>query len=84
MLTLLKIMSHDKTEQRTDADMFQSNELNEIQIFDRFGKLLETMKYYDRGWDGTSNGVDMPTSDYWFKVVRQNGDVHYGHFTLKR
>lgn len=56
----------------------------EIQIFDRYGKLLETMSYYDRGWDGTSNGIEMPTSDYWFRVVRQNGRVHHGHFTLKR
>ncbi len=56
----------------------------EIQIFDRYGKLLETMSYFDRGWDGTSNGIEMPTADYWFRVVRQSGKVHYGHFTLKR
>ncbi|RZN74760.1 MAG: T9SS type B sorting domain-containing protein [Winogradskyella sp.] len=56
----------------------------EIQIFNRYGKLLETMSDYDRGWDGTSDGVKMPTSDYWFRVVRQNGKVHHGHFTLKR
>ncbi len=56
----------------------------QIQIFNRYGRLLETMSYYDRGWDGTSDGVEMPTSDYWFRVVRQNGKIHYGHFTLKR
>ena len=55
-----------------------------IQIFDRYGKLLKTMSYFDRGWDGTYNGIEMPTSDYWFRVVRQNGDIHLGHFTLKR
>ncbi|RNC84995.1 MAG: PKD domain-containing protein [Winogradskyella sp.] len=56
----------------------------DIAIFDRFGKLLSKLKYYDRGWDGTFNGAKMPNSDYWFRVVRENGDVRYGHFTLKR
>ncbi|MCC1484082.1 T9SS type B sorting domain-containing protein [Winogradskyella immobilis] len=56
----------------------------EISIFDRYGKLLTTFDFKDRGWDGTFNGQPMPTSDYWFRVVRNNGNVHYGHFTLKR
>ncbi|WP_411767761.1 T9SS type B sorting domain-containing protein [Winogradskyella sp. A3E31] len=56
----------------------------EIEIYDRYGKLLHTMLFYDRGWDGNYNGTPMPTSDYWFKVVRSNGNTHFGHFTLKR
>ena len=56
----------------------------DIYVYDRYGKLLSHLKHYDIGWDGTFNGMDMPTSDYWFRVVRENGDVYYGHFTLKR
>ena len=56
----------------------------DIVIYDRYGKLLSKLKYYDLGWDGTFNGTPMPTSDYWFTVIRENGDMHYGHFTLKR
>ncbi|MEM9680122.1 MAG: T9SS type B sorting domain-containing protein, partial [Bacteroidota bacterium] len=56
----------------------------DITIYDRYGKLLYNMNYTDRGWDGTHNGMDMPTNDYWFRVVRESGKVHHGHFTLKR
>ncbi|MEM9680794.1 MAG: T9SS type B sorting domain-containing protein, partial [Bacteroidota bacterium] len=55
-----------------------------ITIYDRYGKLLHNMSYTDRGWDGTHNGMNMPTNDYWFRVIRESGKVHYGHFTLKR
>lgn len=55
-----------------------------ITIFDRYGKRLASLRYFDLGWDGTFNGMDMPSSDYWFQVEREDGRTHYGHFTLKR
>ncbi len=36
-------------------------------IFDRFGKLLKQLND-NGGWDGTFNGRDMPSSDYWFRL----------------
>lgn len=56
----------------------------EVLIFDRYGKLLKTFFGDSIGWDGTSNGVLLPSSDYWFIVKRENGKIHRGHFTLKR
>ena len=56
----------------------------EIYIYDRYGKMLASLDYDDRGWDGRINGKLLPTSDYWFRVIRENGQVHNGHFTLKR
>ncbi|MBC8883854.1 T9SS type B sorting domain-containing protein [Flavobacterium piscinae] len=56
----------------------------EVLIFDRYGKLLKTFFGNSIGWDGTSNGVLLPSSDYWFIVKRENGKIHKGHFTLKR
>lgn len=56
----------------------------EVFIFNRYGKQLAQLKANDKGWDGTYNGMPLPTSDYWFRVVRSNGKTHYGHFTLKR
>lgn len=55
-----------------------------INIYDRFGKLIATVDPEGLGWDGTFNGIDAPSSDYWYRVERINGRSHTGHFTLKR
>lgn len=58
-----------------------------IHIFDRYGKLLKELGHNSSGWDGTYNGNNMPTGDYWYvATVMQNGktfDVK-GHFALRR
>lgn len=60
--------------------------IQSIQVFDRFGKIiaiLNNSNYYR--WDGTyQDGVALPTSDYWFRVVFNSGRIDTGHFTLKR
>lgn len=56
----------------------------EVYILNRYGRIMARLDYDDRGWDGTYKGVQLPSNDYWFRAVRNNGDVHYGHFTLKR
>ncbi|MEX0275517.1 MAG: T9SS type B sorting domain-containing protein, partial [Flavobacteriaceae bacterium] len=38
-----------------------------IYIFDRYGKLLKQLDDAT-GWDGTFNGRDLPSSDYWFRL----------------
>jgi len=58
-----------------------------VYIFDRYGKLLKTLTHTSIGWDGTFNGQNMPSGDYWFvaKVIQNDEafDVK-GHFALKR
>lgn len=58
-----------------------------VYIYNRHGKLLKTLPHTVLGWDGTFNGENMPSDDYWFvaKVV-QDGDAFdvKGHFALKR
>jgi len=61
---------------------FQAN--SSIFIFDRYGKLLKELDPLSVGWDGTYNGENMPTSDYWFKVILEDGRTFTSHFTLKR
>ena len=39
-----------------------------IYIFDRFGKLLKQISPSGQGWDGTYNGAQLPSSDYWFTL----------------
>lgn len=55
-----------------------------ILIYDRYGKLLKNLKTSGSTWDGAYNGRDMPTSDYWFEIVFEDGFTKTGHFTLKR
>ncbi len=58
-----------------------------VYIYNRLGKLLKTLPYSSPGWDGTYNGENMPTDDYWFvaNIVQNGNDFEIkGHFTLKR
>lgn len=61
---------------------FQSQ--STIYIFDRYGKLLKELDPLSIGWDGTYNGYNMPSSDYWFSVRLEDGRTFKSHFTLKR
>jgi len=57
----------------------------EVTIYDRYGKLIKKIDPRSKGWDGTLNGLPLPTSDYWFVVNRPSINKQYkGHFTLKR
>jgi gliding motility-associated-like protein len=55
-----------------------------VDIFDRFGKFIIRLKGGETGWDGTYNGQNVVSTDYWFVVTRQDGKVYRGHFSLKR
>lgn len=64
---------------------FSENEPNlTIKIFDRYGKFLKQLGANSIGWDGKYLGKDLPSSDYWFVVTRENGKEYKGHFSLKR
>ncbi|MEZ4838068.1 T9SS type B sorting domain-containing protein [Flavobacterium sp.] len=55
-----------------------------IKIFDRHGKFIKQLSANSEGWDGTFVGSHLPSSDYWFVVIRENGKEYRGHFSLKR
>ncbi len=64
--------------------------ISQIYIFDRFGKLLKQLDPDGIGWDGTYNGNQLPSTDYWFKIIYIEGGVtgiqkeFRAHFSLKR
>ncbi|WGK64305.1 T9SS type B sorting domain-containing protein [Croceiramulus getboli] len=60
-----------------EPDMF-------IYIFDRYGKLIKQLDPLSEGWDGTYNGRNLPSTDYWFLVEREDGRSFRGHFSLVR
>ena len=60
-----------------------------ILIFDRYGKLLKQISPSGPGWDGTYNGAQLPSSDYWFTLdytdpTTGNPEILRAHFSLKR
>lgn len=56
-----------------------------IYIFNRYGKLIKQwIPYLNQGWDGTFNGVPLPSDDYWFTLKLEDGREAKGHFSLKR
>lgn len=56
----------------------------QIQIYNRFGHLLASFSPNDIGWDGIFNGRRLPSSNYWFLLLFEDGREFNGHFALKR
>lgn len=57
-----------------------------IHIFDRYGKLVETLTSNSPGWNGFYNGSLMPVSDYWYLAKVKKGNKSFevkGHFSLR-
>jgi gliding motility-associated-like protein len=56
-----------------------------LKIFDRYGKLIKELTPGSTGWDGTFNGQELPSSDYWFVLkLDPTSPEKRGHFSLKR
>uniref|UniRef100_UPI0040496406 T9SS type B sorting domain-containing protein n=1 Tax=Flavobacterium sp. TaxID=239 RepID=UPI0040496406 len=60
-----------------------------LYIFDRYGKLVKQLSVMDtaQGWDGTFNGEQLPSTDYWFTLDFDEGTQRRqfkSHFSLKR
>lgn len=54
-----------------------------IMVFDRYGKLLQQLQP-GQGWNGTSQGMAMPSGTYWYKVQVTGLPALKGYFLLKR
>jgi len=63
---------------------YKNLQIERVEIFDRFGKILHVVVLKSNGWDGTYKGKPLPSSDYWFKAFLSDGGIFKGHFTLKR
>lgn len=59
-----------------------------VSVFDRYGKLIKQLNAKNGSWDGTFNGQQLATSDYWFVVelIENSGNIrtYRGHFSLIR
>ena len=68
-----------------NAIFFPSAQIN---IFNRFGKVVAQIDVDDEGWDGSYAGKILPSDDYWFSIilVDRNGIARErkGNFSLLR
>jgi gliding motility-associated-like protein len=55
-----------------------------VLIYDRYGKVITGFGGSSAGWDGTLNGSQLPSSDYWFVITLEDGKTVKGHFALIR
>lgn len=55
-----------------------------VTVMDRYGKLITAFGSASNGWDGTLNGIQLPSTDYWFVVTREDGRELKGHFSMLR
>ena len=71
-----------------DNDFWQLKDFPNINyivyIYNRFGKLIKEFPSNFGFWDGTYRGSPLESSDFWFKVVTENGEIYYGNFSLLR
>lgn len=56
----------------------------QVNIFDRYGKVVYGFRNNGIGWDGRFEGRNLPATDYWFVINFENGSVFKGHFALVR
>jgi gliding motility-associated-like protein len=57
----------------------------EVKIYDRYGRVVAILDQVS-GWDGTYEGNEVPTGDYWYVVNANDKEQqqYVGHFTLYR
>ncbi|MBU2996478.1 T9SS type B sorting domain-containing protein [Cellulophaga baltica] len=57
----------------------------EVKIYDRYGRVVAVLNQIT-SWDGTYEGNDLPSGDYWYVVNANDEDKqqYVGHFTLYR
>jgi len=55
----------------------------EVIIFDRFGKVLIQSNEAPFQWNGTYNGRNLPSDDYWYRI-KINDEIYSGNISLIR
>jgi gliding motility-associated-like protein len=55
-----------------------------VKVFNRWGQIIYQGDSQSASWDGTYEGKEMPTADYYYTIDLGNGEVYNGVVTLKR
>ena len=57
---------------------------SEVEIFDRYGKLLKAGQGSSFQWGGKVRGKDLPADDYWYQIKIEGFEAIKGSFSLVR
>ena len=60
-----------------------NNIVEEILIFNRYGKLIKQLIPSNYSWDGYYNGKMLESNDFWYLITLKNAKQLKGHFALK-
>ena len=55
-----------------------------ITIYNSIGQMVYSGSSSTPYWDGLTNGQPMPTGDYYYQLITNEGEVYYGYVTLIR
>jgi gliding motility-associated-like protein len=55
-----------------------------VSVFNRWGQQVYTGNYATEPWDGSYDGENLPTADYYYILDLGNGETYNGVVTLKR
>jgi len=55
-----------------------------MNIYNSIGQLVYSGSSSTAYWDGLTNGTPMPTGDYYYQLITNEGEVIYGYVTLIR
>ena len=55
-----------------------------VTVFNRWGQKVYSGTSQDPAWDGTTNGRECPTADYYYIIDLGNGEKYNGVVTLKK
>ncbi len=55
-----------------------NNSIKNIDIFDRYGKLLKSLPSHAPGWNGSFNGKLIATDTYWYVISLNTGETIRG------
>ncbi len=59
-------------------------ENSSIFIYDRSGKMVASLDPKGTGWNGIYNGIQLPSTDYWYVIQLDDGRTVKGHFSMVR
>jgi gliding motility-associated-like protein len=57
---------------------------HDIRVFNRWGKLVFSSTNYENDWDGTSDGVALPSAAYYYIIKTGNAGTITGTVNIVR
>ncbi len=64
--------------------IIDGEQIERIEVFDRYGKRVADFSPFSMGWDGTFNGRRLLDAGFWYKATTESKKTFTGYFALRR